>query len=176
MFLFLRRPGVRISFLAFLALIFSSAYSLAQAPRPMTMTRPWVQLKATDANGTVSYRIGAVFTEPANPNQRLSVTFVCQPGGKLTFFMVHMQEPRQTGKAAINLQIDAQAPREFEAARERGQGLTSYSVANSPEVAPLMQAMAGGEKFRIQLDEYSYDLPLAGFKAELSDLQKVCPH
>jgi hypothetical protein len=39
-----------------------------------------------------------------------------------------------------------------------------------------MQAMAGGEKLRIQLDEYGYELPLTGFKGELADLQKVCPH
>ena len=65
---------------------------------------------------------------------------------------------------------------EFDATRDRGQGLTSYSVTESPKVVSLMKAMAGGEKLRIQLDEYGYDLPLTGFKAELSDLQKVCPH
>jgi hypothetical protein len=37
-----------------------------------------------------------------------------------------------------------------------------------------MQGMAGGDKLRVQLDEYGYDLPLTGFKGELSDFQKAC--
>jgi hypothetical protein len=172
MFSSLRRLDVWIYLLLVMV---PCGYSLAQAPLLMTMTRPWVQLKTTDANGTVNYRIGGVFAEPAKPNRRLSFTFVCHPGGKLTFFVVHMHEVRQTGTLAkIKLQIDGQAPREFEAAREGGQGLASYSVANSTEVAALMQGMAGGEKLRVQIDEYEYDLPLTGFKGELSDLQKVC--
>ena len=173
MFSFLRRLDVWV----YLLVLTVPRYSLAQAPLQMTMTRPWVQVKTTDANGTVSYRIGGVFAEPAKPDRRLSFTFVCQPGGKLTFFVVHMHQMPQTGTPAkIKLQIDAQAPREFEAARDGGQGLASYSVANSTEVAPLMQGMAGGEKLRVQLDEYQYHLPLTGFKGELSDLQKVCEH
>jgi hypothetical protein len=174
MFSFLRWVDVWIYVLV---LTVYAEYSLAQGPRQMTITRPWVQLNATDANGTVTYRIGGVFAEPTDADKRLSVTFVCQPGGKLAFFVVHKYQPRQTGTGTkINLQIDAQAPREFEATRDVGQGLASYSVGNSPEVIPLMQAMAGGEKLRIQLDEHGYDLPLTGFKAELSDLQKACPH
>jgi hypothetical protein len=151
--------------------------SLAQAPQQMKMTRPWVQLKATDANGAVTYRIGGVFAEPGDQEKRLSVTFVCQPGGNLTFFVVHQHVPRQTGKAAkIHLQIDGEPFREFQATRDRGQGLASYSVTNSPEVIPLIQAMAGGQTLHIQLDEYGYQLSLTGFKAELADLQKVCPY
>src|SRR4051812_36330515 len=80
------------------ALAVSSTDSFAQAPQQMTMTRPWVQLKATDANGAVTYRIGGVFAEPTDANKRLSVTFVCHLGGKLTFFVVHHHVPRQTSK------------------------------------------------------------------------------
>src|SRR5256885_16171214 len=79
-------------FAALLLLFGSFEFALAEGLQQLVVSRPFAQVKTTDAAGNVSYRVGGVFTEAAD-------TFVCQ-GGKLSLFTVHQHMPRGGGPAA----------------------------------------------------------------------------
>src|SRR4051794_12226604 len=58
---------------ATLLLLFGSfEFALAEGPQQLVVSRPFVQVKATDAAGKVSYRVGGVFTEAADPAKRVT--------------------------------------------------------------------------------------------------------
>lgn len=167
-------------FLAILMLAACDAMSQTELAQTMAMTTPWGQAKLTDAAGIVSYRVGAVFSEPGSNPKRLSFTFLCQPGqpaGKLSLFTVHQHVSKSGGPSArIGLQVDAQPVQRAEAARQSGNGLTSYVVSSASDAEALAKAMDGGGKLRLALDEFAYELPLAGIGDALRELSAACPH
>src|SRR3954467_7060963 len=124
-------------FAALLLLCASVEFALGEAPQQLVVSRPFAQVKTTDAAGNVSYRVGGVFTEAADAGKRVSLTFVCQ-GGKLSFFTVHQHMPRAGGSAAkIAFHVDDRPVQVVDATREVGKDLSSYTVANSGEVETL---------------------------------------
>src|SRR3954463_3058042 len=163
-------------FAALLLLCGSVEFALAEGPQQLLVSRPFVQVKTTDAAGNVSYRVGGVFTEGADPARRVSLTFVCQ-GGKLSFFTVHQHVPRGGGSAAkIAFHVNDQPGQVVDATRALGNDLSSYTVANSTEAETLARLMGGGRTLRLELETYAYELPLEGLRQELDDLAAVCPH
>jgi len=149
----------------------------SQVAQQMVVTTPFTQGKFTDGAGNVSYRVGGVFAEPADASRRLSMTFICQTG-KLSLFTVQTRVPQKatSGAAKIGLQVDDQAAEQFDAMREVGKGLSAYTISTTTDVVGLAKRRGMGEKLRLQLDEYAYDLPLQGLGVKLRDLQAVCPY
>src|SRR3954467_10760264 len=139
-------------FAALLLLCGSVEFALAEAPQQLVVSRPFAQVKTTDAAGNVSYRVGGVFTEAADPAKRISLTFVCQ-GGKLSLFTVHQHMPRggdQTAK--IGFQVDGQGVQQVEATRAVGKDLSSYTVTSSGDAETLARLMGAGRTLRLELE------------------------
>jgi hypothetical protein len=150
----------------------------AQTVQPMTVVTPFTQGKVTTGMSNVTYRVGGVFAEAAEPAQHLSLTFVCREGGNLSLVMVHKRVPRQAGApgAKIGIQVDDRAPQRIEASRETGDGLSAYTVAGTADAVALAKTLGAGKRLRLELDDYAYDLPLEGLAAALTRLAAVCPY
>src|SRR4051794_11371327 len=84
--------------------------STAQDAREMTATTSFVQSKATDGTGHVTFRVGGVFADKRDAARRLSLTFICEPeppAPALSLFIVQQGAgaPR-TGTAEVGIQVD----------------------------------------------------------------------
>jgi len=159
--------------------IFAVEGSQAASPVSMTATTPFTQSKATDATGAISYRVGGVFAAAGGNPARLSLTAICSSGGgPLALLIVRTSAPAalKSGAAAIVVQVDGLGTAKIAGERTASDGLASYQLKPDAQVESLVSAMAGGQKLLIELDEFSAELPLAGFAAEMKDLTAACSH
>ena len=172
------RRTLRSCCIVLMLLGWSLAPCAAQTARPMTVVTPFTQGKVTMGMSNVSYRVGGVFAEAAEPAQHVSLTFVCREAGQFSLLMVHKRVPRQRDGqiAKIGIQVDDQAPRQVEASRKTGEGLTAYTIDNAADAVTLAKTLGAGKRLRLELDEYAYDIPLQGLDAALARLAAVCPY
>ena len=96
----------------------------------------------------------------------------------LSFFTVQTRVPsnNRKGSAIISLQVDDQASQKIEATREVGSGLSAYTVSSTADVVAITKRVGTGNRLRLQLDDFVYDLPLEGLGKELQRLQSECPY
>jgi hypothetical protein len=144
----------------------------------MTVVTPFTQGKVMQGMSNISYRVGGVFAEAADPAQHVSMTFVCREGGQLSILLVHARVPRQRDRqtATISAQVDDQASLRIAASRKTGDGLTAYTIDNASDAIPLAKAWGTGKKLWLELEEHVYDIPLQGLEAALARLAAVCPY
>src|SRR4051794_27805998 len=82
-------------FAALLLLCGPVEFALAEGPQQLVVSRPFVQVKTTDAAGNVSYRVGGVFTEGADPaNHRAHVD-----SSRTTLISDHPMNPKASPEA-----------------------------------------------------------------------------
>ena len=174
----MNRPTSAALALGLVAGVLGPETAWAQEPDAMATTTPFVQSKATDAAGHVSYRVGAVFASQKAAERRLSLTFICEPGGKaVSLYIVHTQAPRDPRSPPKALaKIDAQPLQPIDVTRETGNALAAYTDKNSSQVKSLMAQMGAGQTLVLTLDDDSYRVSLDGLAKELKDLASVCPY
>jgi hypothetical protein len=151
----------------------------AASPVTMTATTPFTESKATDASGAVSYRVGGVFAAAGNGATRLSLTVVCSPGGgPLGLLIVRTNAPAalKSGMTTVTAHVDGIGMAPMNADRITGNGLASYDVKPAGAVESFVSAMMPGQKLLVDVEEFSAEIPLAGFAAEMKDLTAACPH
>ncbi len=173
-----RRRVLRSCCAALLLLSWPLSLGVAQTARSMTVVTPFTHSRVSQGMSNVSYRVGGVFAEAAEPAQHVSLTFVCREGGQFSLLMVHKRVPRQRDgqTVRIGIQVDDQAPRRIEAARKIADGLTAYAIDTAADAAVLARTWGAGMRLRLELDEYAYDIPLQGLDAALGRLAAVCPY
>jgi hypothetical protein len=165
---------------AFSALVLFVVPAQAQTVHDMTATTPFVQTKATDASGHVTYRVGAVFAARSGLTRRMSITLICTPkppGAALSMLIVQQGAavPAQGGATLIEMQVDARPVQKVTAKRTVSMPLSAYAVTDAAAARGAAQTMRKGNKLQLSLDGNLYNLPLVGFDGELNDLTKACP-
>lgn len=161
---------------AVLSLTVSVQLGMAQTVRQMVVVTPFAQGKVTAGMSNVTYRVGGVFAEAAEPAQHLSITFICREGGTLSLLMVHTRVPRPAGTPAVGIQVDDRPPQRITAKREIGDGVSAYTVAGTADAVELARTLGASKRLRLELDAYVYDLRLEGVDAALAKLAAVCPY
>jgi hypothetical protein len=145
----------------------------------MTATTPFTESKVTDAAGVISYRVGGVFAAGGNNPSRVSVTVICSPGGgPLALVIVRTNAPAslKSGAAPVVTRVDDVVAATMNSERMVNNGLASYEVKAGASAEVLVARMSAGQKLLLDLDEFSAELPLTGFAAEMRDLTAACPH
>ena len=172
-------PRWRSSLQGLAVAVLAVSEASAATPTALSATTPFGEAKLTDANGVVSYRVGGVFAASANDQTRLSFTIICSPDvGSLALLIVRTNAPPAltSGAAVISASVDGHAPLQLSAVRMTDGGLAGYTISPSQGVEGLAGQMAGGTKLHLDLDDFSPEIPLAGFADKLAVMTSVCPH